>query len=491
MGIRDRISFWFGTALPEVPELAEAVDLSPSGAIDADEHLYRSLTNRGTNDLPAYQHDKMLSIARHLDRTNIIGKRLLDMLRDFVAGEGVGYTTRNAAVQAVLDAHWHDPLNRWDLRGPRLFRTLLRDGEVLLTTGINTVNGMVHYGTIPATQIKGVRPDERNWEIIREIELKPQGASLEGRVLQAINLDPESGRLAGEAFFWKLNDDGLWGISLLYALADYLQIFDDLLISDAERWQLMKAFLWDVTVDGADEAKIAALTRDPSMAPPPPGSVRVHNEKVNWQAVTPDLRAADSVGAMKFLLGMILGSTGIPEHWFGFGGDVNRASATVMDVPTMKMFTYLQRLWRELLTDALAFVIDQAVAAGNLPAEVAIEDDDGNETDDLIPARQAFEVVTPELNGKDIQAGAAALSQATQSLVVAEERGYITQQTARRVYLAIARQLGVEIDPDEESDRVQAEEEAADDEPSVDDATRQAFDAARLATIASNGNQPQ
>lgn len=456
---------WFHRFLASIggAGLREAILPPSGGGIDSDEHLFRSLTSRvGAGDLAPYQHDKMLEVALYLDRKNPVASRMLDLLTDFVFGEGISFKAHNAQVHEVLERHWGDPLNRWDLRGPRLFRALLRDGEVLLTSGVNPVDGMVRWGRIPAQQIKTVEVDPLNWEITRRVILYPERAGDPDRAIEAINQSLETGRLEGMALYWKLNDDGKRGISLLYALADLLDLLEQGIFNDAEREMLMKSFLFDVTVRQADANEIARLVReDPQFQPPRPGSVRVHNENVEWQVHSPDLRGYESVNGHKFRLNLILGSVGIPEHWYGMGGDVNRAVGTVMDEPTIKMLTRLQNLWRELMTDALRFVLDQAVLAGTLPASVPREDQDGQATGDVIDPRDAFEVVTPDMSTTDIQQTSAALAQVALALTSMTQSHWVSSETAQQAVWLMLSQLGVEIDAEREADLIAQEKAEA------------------------------
>ena len=47
----------------------------------------------------------------------------------------------------------------------------------------------------------------------------------------------------------------------------------------------------------------------------------------------------------------------LPEHWFGGGGDVNRATAAEMDAPTMKALAQERDLWTEILRRCASYVI--------------------------------------------------------------------------------------------------------------------------------------
>src|SRR5690606_37541218 len=116
--------------------------------------------------------------------------RLLDLVTDFVFAEGVQIKTRNTKVEELLQEQWSDPVNNWDERGPRMFRQLLRDGEVVMPAGINQYDGAVKWGTIPSRVVKSVEPDPLNWEIVRTVVLKPDSPGGRERPLRNINENP-------------------------------------------------------------------------------------------------------------------------------------------------------------------------------------------------------------------------------------------------------------------------------------------------------------
>ena len=64
--------------------------------------------------------------------------------------------------------------------------------------------------------------------------------------------------------------------------------------------------------------------------------MRVHNESETWQALTPDLGGRDLDAVSRLFRNHLLIGSGMPEHWFGGGGDANRATAAEMGDPAFK-----------------------------------------------------------------------------------------------------------------------------------------------------------
>jgi hypothetical protein len=178
--------------------------------------------------------------------------------------------------------------------------------------------------------------------------------------------------------------------------------------------------------------------------PPKPGSIRAHNENVQYQAVAPDLKANDATNEARMLKNYILGGAGFPEHWFAEGGNANRATAAEMGEPTIKRLSARQRYFRYMLEHIFRFCIDQALIHRRLPAE----------------ADTGFSIIVPEITIRDIGGLTEALQRISASLAVAEERGWVTRRTAARLFGVLAARLGADIDVDQELEAAGEDEDA-------------------------------
>jgi hypothetical protein len=160
----------------------------------------------------------------------------------------------------------------------------------------------------------------------------------------------------------------------------------------------------------------------------------VHNDAESWQAVTPDLKAQDSNTSASLFRNHVLGGGTIPEHWFGGGGDVNRAVGAEMSEPTFKRFSMRQQTLKHILQAIGLYVLRQKALASN-GAEPDLEDE-----------RFEVEAIFPEMTAKDTSKYAAALQQVVVGASIAVEKGLMTDETAIKLINAIAGRLGVEID---------------------------------------------
>jgi hypothetical protein len=245
--------------------------------------------------------------------------------------------------------------------------------------------------------------------------------------------DPESetfGRLTGECFYFAINKarSASRGVSDLFAIGDYLDGYDKMLFGLIDRVGFANAFIWDVLLKGATEEQIQDWLKD--QRPPRPGSVRAHNEQVEWKAVSPELRAQDFNEAARTIKNMNLAGAGFPEHWFAEGGNANRATAVEMGEPTLKTLLERQGYVAFMLRQLLEFVLDQAVAAGTLAEG----------------ADRRFQVQMPEMSVRDLAKAAQALAQVGTTVVELRRAQLIDAETAQKLVASAAIQLGVEMD---------------------------------------------
>jgi len=245
----------------------------------------------------------------------------------------------------------------------------------------------------------------------------------------------------GECFWFKVNSlcNDRRGRSDLLALMDWCDAYEHGLFGEVDRQASMRAFIWDVTLKGATPEEVAK--RAGQIAPPAPGSTRVHNDSEAWAALSPDLQAADGAAGARLFRNHILGGATIPEHWYGGGGDVNRATGDSMGEPTFKMMAMRQGFLGHMLQECARYQIRQR--------EIAVT---GREPD-LFDAAYAVDVVWPELTARDTSKYAAAFGQVVVGCSMALDKGLIGKETALRIIDTVAARLGQGIDADEELEK--------------------------------------
>ena len=428
--------------------------------VDDDDDQWRRLTGDARRDLSPMTQRRMRDLATYLWQSNPLANRIIELPVAYLLAEGVRLTVPDPDAQNWLDAFWNDPINSMSMKLPKKVRELALYGEQCWPAFTNEVSGHVRLGYLDPDLIETVVRDPDNPEqAIGVVTVKDKRG--ESRRYRTIVNGPEEVFTArtreirqtfgdGEAFFFTVNDlsDGTRGRSDLLAQMDWLDGYDQFMFGELERSNLMRAFIWDVTLDGATPEEVKARARD--ISAPSPGSVRVHNSSEKWDAVTASLQHGDSAEGARLFRNHILGGGTIPEHWYGGGGDVNRATGDSMGEPTFKVFSMRQQTLRFMLEEVARFQISRRLDPSGRSGF-----DPANPDPDLLPTAEF-----PELTARDTSKYAAALGQVTAAAAQGIERGLMSEDLGLRLIAAIAARLGVEIDPEEELVQARAEASA-------------------------------
>ena len=458
MGLRD----WIAEKLrPGMMNAAQVADLVKSEvqkarmampiSVDYDPKRegYRRLSAEGEEqvrrDMTPISQDMMLELAYYLYDTSGLVKRFVRDTKNFVLGEGVSFEVANdddgGAAKQVLDDFWSDAMNRMNLHlEPRVeFFCLL--GEQCWPVAVNPHNGRVWVSYVDPVNIDEVISVRNFPEITAAVKLKGTTGRT-GRIMPAIReaLDPrksnEYGRLVGECFYWALNKppNALRGRSDLIHLFDFVNAFEEGIFDELDRIKGIKAFIWDVTLTGADDADIKQFLQNNRA--PKSNSVRAHNEQVKWEAVAPSLNQSDNKAFFDLMKTYLAACANRPDSWLGSGGKAYQTEADLMGEPTFKDLGSRQRYVKYMLEYMLRFVLDQAMIHKTLR-----------------PPKDGKHVVTvnmPEMSTKDLKKIVDGLFTLAQSLMIAEGQGWISTDTASKLYANMASQSGIEIDAAEE-----------------------------------------
>ncbi|TAK86726.1 MAG: hypothetical protein EPO20_06320 [Betaproteobacteria bacterium] len=424
--------------------------------IDADEDQWRKLSGDATRDLTPLTQSRMQKTAHFLWEANLLANRLIELPVAYLLAEGVQLKVNDEDNQKTLDAFWRDPINEMDIKLPKKVRELSLFGEQVYPVFVNEHDGHVRLGYLDPALIAEVvmDPDNKEQPIGIVTTRDAKGNYRKYRVIingeeDVFTLRTQGARAKftdGDAFYFRVNDlsSGRRGRSDILAQADWLDAYDQFLFGELDRADFLRAFVWDVTLKGANEKEVKK--RAGEITPPKPGSVRVHNDAETWDAVTPDLKSADTAQGARLFRNHVLGGATMPETWFGGGGDVNRATAGEMNEPTFKIYTMRQKMWKHILESIGRYVLWQKAKAEN--ATVDFGDD-----------QWKVEAQFPELAARDVAKYATALQQVIAACAIAIAQKLLTRRTAVMLINAIAKLIGVEIDADNEL--ADAEQEAA------------------------------
>lgn len=442
----------------EVAPLREATGGYGGVTIDRDEDQWRPLTQDVKRDLMPVTQERMRRMALYLWESNPLANRLVELPLAYLLGEGVRVTCKDKDHQVLLDRFWKDPINSMGIKLPKKVRELSIYGEQCYPTFVNEHDGFVRLGYLDPALIAEVVKDPDNPEQpIGIVTVRnDKGQYKKYRVIVNGPEDIFTQRTQairqtfadGEAFYFRVNDlsNGKRGRSDLLAQLDWLDAYDEFLFGELDRWKFIRAFIWDVTLKGATPADVAKKAKE--IQAPSPGSVRVHNDSEIWAAESPDMKAADSEAASRLFRNHILGGGTMPEHWYGGGGNVNRATAGEMGEPTFKIYTMRQNMVKHMLEEIGTYVLRKAALSASTK-ELELSDEANVVTAEF-----------PEMTMTDTTGYATALQALAVACVAAINAKLMTQMTAVSLLGAIAQRFGIKIDAEKELATAQSEAEA-------------------------------
>lgn len=422
--------------------------------VDADDDQWRKLTGDSSRDLSPMTQSRMQKIAHYIWEQNLLGNRLIELPVAFLLAEGVKLKVDDEENQKLLDRFWLDPINDMDIKLPKKARELALFGEQCYPAFVNEHNGFVRIGYLDPAMIATVVMDPDNPEQpIGVVTVKDKtGKARRYRVIINGDEDVFTARTRairasfaeGEAFFFRVNDlsSGTRGRSDLLAQADWLDAYDQFMFGELERYAVLRSFIWDVTLKNATEEQVKKRARE--ITTPKPMSVRVHNDSEVWEALAADLKSVDTSEGARLFRNHVLGGATMPEHWFGGGGDVNRAVGAEMAIPTMKILTMRQRVLKHMLESIGRYVLLKA----SKDTEI-----------DWSDAKNKVQAIFPELSEKDLTKQTSALSQVAAACASLVTQGLLSEKSAITLISIVASKLGLEVDPEDELAAAKAEAE--------------------------------
>jgi hypothetical protein len=424
---------------------------------DAENPAFRRITSPATlRDLNPVMHQRMQQVCFFLFMTTPFGKRIIRVIVDYIVGEGFKAIAEDPALQDVINGFWQDPYNNLDEALDNYAAELLVFGELCLPVAVNPVDGSVRLGYIDPQEIDSVEfglmqtASSQEITVPVAVNLRQRVGESKGRRLTIIRRDEDAnsaafGQLTGDCFYFAINKckSASRGISELFSLADWIDVFDGMVFDFADRIRLLNSFVWHYIIKGGDAKAVEDFKNRVTKSPPRQGGVEVTNEMVTIEAHTPDLRGTDMSMTERVVKNYGLGGAGLPPWFFGDAGNTNRATADEMAGPTGKMLTSRQNAVKRLVTTILDYAIEHARAHSVLPQ--------GGDS--------SWKLQVPDLRVKDMAAAATALQTVANASGLGEDRGWIRAETAARAFHTVLTQIGVDVGTDE-FDKAQAEKAA-------------------------------
>jgi len=381
---------------------------------------WRTVYSAGQREIPYTDLRNTLELVDEAYRENPVAYRIVELGVDFVLGRGLALRSDDAGEQRWLDEWWNEPQNNWGMRQFEMCRELSLAGEVFVTLHTNPMDGMTYVRQVPGVLIDEVEtsPDDLEDEIrYRQVAqvgvvdgLRWAGgvASIEGRwwPRESAGSEPVMRHYAVNRLVGSVR-----GQSDLQVLQPWLRRYKDWLTDRVRLNRYRQAFLFDVTLKGADRRAVVARQNE-LREPPEPGSVMIHNDSEVWAAINPQLASGEAGLDGQALRLMIAAGSGFPLHFLGEAAEANLATATAMEMPTVRRLERRQRYFGWLMTD--------------LARECARR----TRRFDGLDVRCEFEA----LRAEDLAGLAGAVRQMVDACAVARDRGWLRDDEARELF---------------------------------------------------------
>ena len=394
-----------------------ATSVQEATAHAVEDRGYRTLLSPQTErDLPPADRRALLLEVYEAYLTNPLAHAVIELGTNFVLGGGVRVIAEDQRIQRIIDDFWQDTDNRMDERIYGLLTELALFGEQFVRFFIDPLTGRTVVRQLDPLYVTEIETDPEDVERPLRYRYAPPPAGAAGP-LPAEDTWIAAGEI--EAAAVNKVSNATRGRSDLSTLLPWLRRYKDWLTDRVRINRYKGAFLYDVTLAGASRADLERKRAEMGR-PPEPGTVLFHNESERWQAVNPQIGADDVSSDGRALKLMIAAGAGVPEHFLGEGGHINRATAAEMGLPALKRFQRRQEYLRQLLVRIVRRAIRARVRAGALGPRI----------------NQAFRVEFDELSDteRSVELGRAAATFTT-ALGTAVDRGWLESEQARRLLL--------------------------------------------------------
>lgn len=422
--------------------------------VDSDDHQFTRLSSGRKYDvtpMAGISHRRHLEIARWLMRTKSFAWELLQTKKAFLIGEGFQVKARRRKVQKVLDEFMK--ANRWVFRFPEEAMEAFITGELHIPVQVNPVNGHVRLGYALAEDVANVIPLESNLAVDDRIIIRDRAIGASARELKIIRPDEDPmsetfGLMKGEVFTYRRNmlKNERRGWSDFLQVADWIHLYDHLLFARGQKQSQMNNYFWNLQVKatGHDELRARALEEE-RKGPPEIGEIRVSAiGDEEWKPVAPNLNAKDNLMDLEEIKGHGVAGVNQALEWHGLGRDVNKATSR-MTYPVFVRALEMDQTWLVAVQrEMFEFVIDQAVAAGQL----------GKDIDKTV------DITSPDLNILALETFGKIMDRTMDGLKKAVDYEFSSQKSARATASIFFRQLGQVMDAEDE--RLQIEKEKKD-----------------------------
>lgn len=164
--------------IPERREMNEAADKRPIKTKrhpigDGDYQPIMSPTGVARiRNLDPVEQDTVLNVVHYMYKFNPLASRAIQITAEYIIGDGIQFKAMNKGIQKILDRHWDNDTNKWQILQFERAKEFGLAGELVIPVWVNKYNGAVVLGHIDPLLIETVVPDGENSMKIHAIVIK-------------------------------------------------------------------------------------------------------------------------------------------------------------------------------------------------------------------------------------------------------------------------------------------------------------------------------
>ncbi len=381
--------------------------------------------------------DRMVRICRLMALKNPLIQRSINVQAYYVWALGLSIKAAHHEIDNVIQDYLDEKRNKKELVSTQAReykeRELSTTGNLYLAHFVNFSTGKVRTRSFPYEEIVEVikNPDDdkeplyykRTWQERYFNPMAPApaepamssgftpsqpGGMRGGRIRTAYYADFQNVRgqhpahingieVIQNVYIQHVKDGGFehwdFGVPWVYAGVDWAKAYKEFLEDTASIWRAYKRFAVQLKTKGgkkgvqkAKDKLNSTLSTDMIERKPAPasGSIFVGADGKELSVIR-TAGATTSPSDARQLLLMVCAAAGLPETFYGDVQTGNLATAKSLDRPTELKFIMRQSLWKEIFSDTLDFVIDQAASAINGPILGEVAENDWGELDVVMP----------------------------------------------------------------------------------------------------------
>lgn len=382
--------------------------------IDSEDNLYTRLTGKESKGLPDNYLEEIREQSWAAFVTNPIGKRQVKTLTSYLVGRGLSVSSLSKDAQRAIDRFVNEKENYWDMFVREESNRIQIDGEAFVILFINRYDGTVIARDVEPNEVKEIFTDPDDYKKIigikRAYTRRIPHEDFSGyrfeyieEVIQPGLPDPRNRNIIRDFVYVKIPTVATMqrGIPDLASHLYWLKQFRGILDARVALNKFRAAYIWDVTIQGTP-ADVEDF-RNKNSRPPKPGTIKIHNQSVTWEAKSPNIAAADAKDDIRSVKLMAVAGSGLPEHILtGDASNSNYSSTEQATLPFIKGVEDYQDLFEFFFKDLFGKVIYYGQRYGDIPKRLTDENGKEIDGDNLIVT--TFPEIQPKDEAKQAQA---------------------------------------------------------------------------------------